>query len=927
MEDLQDKIIELMDLFDDEQVTTADKIDRPQRALDREAIDDFMKRNPMAGGGMLVQPGFGGTRQGYADEKDFFVYKNQFGETKVKRPKGKITLKELSQLDLPVPEATLGQVFSTKDRAKLYKKIFKDNGIKVVGKGPKGELLFNTPTKKQIDGIWKDTINTVQTGKQRTVPQKMYKPFQEEVLKIFNELSQTDTPFSTSDIYYKLVENVQDNPRIFLPKKYKKGTRVPGDPIKTALGKEKAALLIDGNLQRIEKTVGNRKKLVDILSKGKSDIDTLSKTLGISKKNLFAEANLLFDDIYRYTSAKVRKTGFGEKYGYLKDLDIKDYKNLLNNLRGSGFEKLDERSLRALITDAYAETNPKKYSAAISKLGEYSRLNNQLKERFGFAFQLDHPLSFQALKDLKNVNPENLLRVNPIPENINKIKIRLDSEYKNILREIRKGNTSPELLNQKQALESLSTKLGVGEFKIDNTGRKVLSFGADPFLKTNLPEKMGQNIFLQDRIAKNLKNIEPKLFTDALGKKSKFIKSIQNLQPMKPQKVKGLISFMKELGIKCQLSNGVNCMDPRAYQKSLNELSEKATQGDQAAKTTLSKFGNKVATAGRFIKGALGPLAIATEIALEGGIALNKTLNEGVPIKQAFADSLTNKYLLGPKLQIDKEAEIAKEMAKGEEFAMAKRGERMFLPQSATADAQRLKKREEEMKALYPQLDMVNLSNKEIDTMLADKGVYSPFTLGFGMQQRQPGIGDMRYNEDAAYDEIRDIINKGAEEDIRRQQMENLMGGAANFEKGGRAGFSKGSLRKGVLSLIDDSLKKTPKDTTTELDKLIKKTLDEDLFDKKDRIIDQINISEAKKRKNYPYNMRVFEEPKNLEFYDAITKSNFRTKTGPYYDRIRRLNKAGGGILKEAGDSSGAPPESGPNSQGLQGLLNRVKKI
>ena len=55
MEDLQDKIIELMDLFDGE-VTTADKIDRPQQALDREAYKDFMDRNPMADGGMLVQP-------------------------------------------------------------------------------------------------------------------------------------------------------------------------------------------------------------------------------------------------------------------------------------------------------------------------------------------------------------------------------------------------------------------------------------------------------------------------------------------------------------------------------------------------------------------------------------------------------------------------------------------------------------------------------------------------------------------------------------------------------------------------------------------------------------------------------------------------------------------------------------------------------
>jgi hypothetical protein len=69
MKDLDQKIIELMDLFDDEQVTTADKIDRPQQALEKEAIDDFMKRNPMAGGGMLVQPGFGGTRQGYAKDK------------------------------------------------------------------------------------------------------------------------------------------------------------------------------------------------------------------------------------------------------------------------------------------------------------------------------------------------------------------------------------------------------------------------------------------------------------------------------------------------------------------------------------------------------------------------------------------------------------------------------------------------------------------------------------------------------------------------------------------------------------------------------------------------------------------------------------------------------------------------------------------
>ena len=39
------------------------------------------------------------------------------------------------------------------------------------------------------------------------------------------------------------------------------------------------------------------------------------------------------------------------------------------------------------------------------------------------------------------------------------------------------------------------------------------------------------------------------------------------------------------------------------------------------------------------------------------------------------------------------------------------------------------------------------------------------------------------------------------------------------------------------------------------------------------------------------------------------------------------LDLAGGGIAKSAGDRSGPPPERGPNSQGLQGLLKRVRNL
>ena len=45
------------------------------------------------------------------------------------------------------------------------------------------------------------------------------------------------------------------------------------------------------------------------------------------------------------------------------------------------------------------------------------------------------------------------------------------------------------------------------------------------------------------------------------------------------------------------------------------------------------------------------------------------------------------------------------------------------------------------------------------------------------------------------------------------------------------------------------------------------------------------------------------------------------------FDLSNPFMAAGGGIAKEAGDSSGAPPKSGPMSEGLQGLMKRGMKI
>ena len=92
-------------------------------------------------------------------------------------------------------------------------------------------------------------------------------------------------------------------------------------------------------------------------------------------------------------------------------------------------------------------------------------------------------------------------------------------------------------------------------------------------------------------------------------------------------------------------------------------------------------------------------------------------------------------------------------------------------------------------KTLFPDLQFANPDKQTIDQILKEQGVFSPYTLGYGMQQMQPGIGDMRYNEDVAYDEIRNIINKNINERIQSQQMQNIAdaGDVANLAGGGIA--------------------------------------------------------------------------------------------------------------------------------------------
>jgi len=727
MGDLTDRIIELMDLFDEGEVTTADKIDRPQSSLDREAYKDFMDRNPMMDGGMLVKPSADGSRPGYKKEK-----MAGFAPVSEKQQAGNIAKKEARL-------AKIGELFINKDYKKLKTKTRKAR----MGKGSidAGGVL-NSQDKTMLNNIiYKGTL------KEQNALAKSLGINRQYMIEVYNK-----------------AEKLKDEGK--------------------ALQQSKAKLA----------QVQTQKKLFDeILNNKNATVKSMAKKFKMTEKGITKEASKLLKNVYAQNVAigkgpefDIDSRGNRTLKSWLPD-NFETTDSFLDNFSNiKGLKKVQTENMSILIRNAYGN-DPKKFTAAMKGLSEYNKLVNALPE--GIKLDLDHPLSKAFLKG-SGVSPEKLLYVTPISREYNRgFKQSLSMAYDKALLN---PNKDKKLI---KTIENFADTIGVN---IGKGSTKKLDFGTTPITKktqAGLAEELAQNIREQNLARENLAKFRKTKEGQEIIKQI-FPSGRAELNIPKV-KIKGLRSFMKANGIKCFVSksNGgpVTCDMPQAYTKSLNELSEKAAQGNTEAASKLKNFSSKALKTGKVLKNVLGPLAIASEFALEGGIALNKTLSEGIPFKQAFADSYLNKAL-GPKLQIDKEAEIAKEMAKGEEFAMAKRGERMMLPQSATADAQRLKKREEEMKALYPQLDMVNLPNKEIDKLLEAQGVYSPYTLGFGMQQKQPGIGDMRYNEDVAYDEIRNIFNKGVEDEMRKQQFQSIAdaGGVANLAGGGIAGLSGG---------------------------------------------------------------------------------------------------------------------------------------
>ena len=126
-----------------------------QDVKQREAINRFVRANPRtekADGGMLVQPGFGGTRQGYAKSKGSGI---KLSAAQIKKLKENLSAEDFNKLDFDRTGVQSGQInygVGQRDNKSLFRKVV---NILEPGKTGTGVKIINN--KKLSNALIKST--------------------------------------------------------------------------------------------------------------------------------------------------------------------------------------------------------------------------------------------------------------------------------------------------------------------------------------------------------------------------------------------------------------------------------------------------------------------------------------------------------------------------------------------------------------------------------------------------------------------------------------------------------------------------------------------------------------------------------------------------------------------------------------------------
>jgi len=843
-----------------------------------EAINRFVKANPrqdMAGGGMLVQPGFGGTRQGYAG-KD----KKVLDKDTIKKIKDKITLKP-------------GQKWNFYDP----KKNPKGHTYGVPKGDPKYDIARNlkpgrleTKLKKA-----KETYQKIKADPELLAQKKAYD--RERFLRIRDiKNEQANLKYSTDkDFREKKLEWARQD-KIKNPEKYKKklndyfakkGRFPPGNNYKENVWRDM--------FRSSQKSGQERFLLVD------------------------ENGSLLTQDKFPKVDGKVRwDVGGAYKKVKFYDTTTKQFVKLDNSIKGKGvtFEKyLDQKSVGGKGTyknaiNGYKNKDDIKNLTFKDSKGKSIRLGTIVQQRLNdganyinSGVNVQHP-------DINNAFWKNEVTLASANNQLNYLEQTLERQLKNAGNDI---NARTKAINN---FKSQINKQPGGITKVVEGE----TLGVKPTAKS-VVEGVGKEFKLTR--FENFKQLVATLSKD-------------------PRCNRGF----KSQGGRAGFQDGNPPSLDVCYQGGVRNINSGMKSVTPAQAKNFAAFANRAASLGRGVmKYGIVPeaLYVAADSVIRMGMGDNfnesflratEYLRPGDQTKQA--EMLEADRFFGPEIagiigrSIDYKNQLAKVQSLEDQKTnlqnLSDVGEFDYignLSQDVKNIDARLQQETDNLnnkfKMTEPELIYAERMKDEVDDARSSGSLFTKLKSKF---------------RDVGQDQS-DIETLGMTEQTQEDLNKRMLPQAPTIYKVENGKLIEKNLSEATQTEIMNHVKLLRsigvKDSTKNL-------LDQQNMLRGMPISDQILTFGPEATLGFsgtmgePINKPVFKRPQNVigdmekEIVGQTNVANpFDIDISDIGTGLRGFSAAGGGIAKQAGVSSGPPPESGPMSQGLQGLMKRVR--